>query len=52
MSSKQSQPSASAAPKKKKREDFHLGTILGEGSYSTVSIYYLFPLLKNNIEIK
>lgn len=34
--SNQNTPSTSTAPKKKKREDFHLGTILGEGSYSTV----------------
>jgi len=30
------------APKKKKREDFHLGKILGEGSYSTVSFKMQF----------
>ena len=38
MSKQSQQPSALSAPKKKKREDFQLSTILGEGSYSTVSI--------------
>ena len=38
MSEAPKQVTSSQPPKKKKREDFHLGKILGEGSYSTVSV--------------
>ena len=37
--------SAQSVPKKKKREDFHFGKLLGEGSYSTVSPLFIFVYL-------
>ena len=49
MSKPNPQPSAaSSAPKKKRREDFNLGKILGEGSYSTVSNAFLVWISKNS----